>query len=97
MVFFSIIFMFCLLSAVFVGNPLEWRDKIKNLAVQGKDINLMTDEIYKKGEWIVHVNYGVGQVKGKDTKTLDGEKNTFLKVKTFSSEYYIPTSKVTNQ
>ena len=52
----------------------------------------MTDEIYKKGEWIVHVNYGVGQVKSKDTKILDGKKNTFLKVKTFSSEYYIPTS-----
>jgi general secretion pathway protein A len=26
--FFIIIFMFCLLSAVFIGNPLEWQDKI---------------------------------------------------------------------
>jgi RNA polymerase-interacting CarD/CdnL/TRCF family regulator len=51
----------------------------------------MSDEIYSKGDWIVHTAYGVGQVKGKDTKILDGNKKSFLKVKTFSSEYFLPT------
>lgn len=52
----------------------------------------MSEKIFSKGEWIVHSAYGVGQVKGKDTKVLDGEKRSFLKVKTFSSEYYLPTN-----
>lgn len=51
----------------------------------------MSDEIFSKGEWIVHAAYGVGQVKGKDTKILDGDKKSFLKVKTFSSVYFLPT------
>jgi RNA polymerase-interacting CarD/CdnL/TRCF family regulator len=50
----------------------------------------MSEEMYVRGDWIVHAHYGVGQVKGKDNKILDGEKTTFLRVKTFTSEYYLP-------
>lgn len=50
------------------------------------------ENIYSKGDWIVHANYGVGQVKGKDKKSLDGEKMTFLKVKTFNSIYWLPVT-----
>lgn len=53
----------------------------------------MSEEIYTSGDWIVHAYYGVGQVKGRDKKTLEGEKNTFLRVKTFSSEYFLPIKK----
>jgi RNA polymerase-interacting CarD/CdnL/TRCF family regulator len=51
----------------------------------------MSEEIYSRGDWIVHSAYGVGQVKGKDIKILDGEKRSFLKVKTFTSVYFLPT------
>ena len=50
----------------------------------------MSEEIYSRGDWIVHSAYGVGQVKGKDTKFLDGERRSFLKVKTFTSVYFLP-------
>jgi len=50
----------------------------------------MTEEMYNRGDWIVHANYGVGQVKGKNTRILDGEKRTFLTVRTYSSEYFLP-------
>ncbi len=48
----------------------------------------MTEEIYTRGDWIVHANYGVGQVKGKNTRILDGEERTFLKVRTVSSNIF---------
>ena len=41
--------------------------------------------LYRKGNWVVHVFYGVGQIIGKDKKILDGENLTFLKVKTADS------------
>ena len=45
---------------------------------------------YKKGDWIVHIFYGLGQVIGKDKRELDGEKQGYLKVKTDDSLYWIP-------
>lgn len=50
--------------------------------------------LYKTGDWIVHVFYGLGQVTGKDTKTLDGKKHKFLKVKTIDSIYWIPVTNI---
>ena len=53
----------------------------------------MSEEMYTRGDWIVHANYGVGQVKGKNTRILDGKERIFLKVKTYSSEYFLPIKK----
>ena len=44
---------------------------------------------YSKGDWIVHAHYGVGQVKGIEKKTLDGENKLFFKVKTFDGVYWL--------
>ena len=44
---------------------------------------------YSKGDWIVHAHYGVGQVKGIEKKTLDGENKIFFRVKTFDGEYWL--------
>lgn len=45
--------------------------------------------VYSKGDWIVHANYGVGQVKGMEKKTLEGENKLFYKVKTFDGVYWL--------
>jgi CarD family transcriptional regulator len=50
----------------------------------------MSEESYSKGDWIVHAHYGVGQIKRKEKKTLEGEKKVFLRVKTFTAVYYLP-------
>ena len=50
-------------------------------------------QTYSTGDWIVHAYYGVGQVKGRDKKTLAGEKQSFFKVKTFNGVYWLPTKK----
>ena len=43
-----------------------------------------------KGDWIVHSNYGLGQVQGEDTKVLEGEKTDYYIVKTISAMYWLP-------
>ena len=50
---------------------------------------LKKDE-YKKGDWIVHAYHGVGQIKGLDTKAIDGVKKTYFRVKTNTITYWLP-------
>ena len=54
----------------------------------------MTEEIksFRKGDWISHLHHGVGQVEGKEKKTLDGEVQEYYKVKTRNGIYWIPTN-----
>lgn len=56
----------------------------------------LVQRLYKPGDWIVHVDYGVGQVLGEDQKTLGGEKCRFLRVKTSDSIYWIPIKNIDN-
>lgn len=48
---------------------------------------------YAKGDWIVHAHYGVGQVKEREKKELDGEKQVFYRVETFDGEYWLSVSR----
>jgi len=43
-----------------------------------------------KGDWIVHSNYGLGQVQGEDTKVLEGEETDYYIIKTNSARYWLP-------
>lgn len=56
----------------------------------------MTDEIktFKKGDWVSHLQYGVGQVEKKEKKTLDGESREYYKVNARNGVYWIPTDKL---
>ncbi len=48
---------------------------------------------YERGDWIVHANYGVGQVRELEKKELDGEKQAFYRVKTFNGEYWLSVTR----
>ena len=52
------------------------------------------EESFSKGDWIVHANYGVGQVKRKEKKVLEGDKKTFFRVKTFNGVYWLPVKNI---
>lgn len=56
----------------------------------------MTDEIksFKKGDWVSHLQYGVGQVEGKEKKALGGENQEYYKVNARNGVYWIPTDKL---
>lgn len=48
---------------------------------------------FKIGDWIVHHNYGVGEVVDIVDKVLDGQRETFFKVSTEEIEYWLPSDK----
>jgi RNA polymerase-interacting CarD/CdnL/TRCF family regulator len=47
---------------------------------------------YKKGDWIVHAYYGVGQIKGVDRKAIEGVKKKYYRVKTKAMTYWLPVN-----
>lgn len=51
---------------------------------------MTVEPLYSKGDWIVHSRYGVGQVQGRDKKKLNGIVRTYLKVRTATSEFWLP-------
>ena len=51
---------------------------------------------YRKGEWIVHQSYGVGQIQGIVTRQISGEETRYyhLKIEATSSQVWIPIDKL---
>lgn len=54
----------------------------------------MGSETYSKGDWIVHIHYGVGQVKGIEKKALNGDRVSYYKVLTKNSTFWIPVDQI---
>lgn len=55
---------------------------------------MVLNEKLAKGDWIVHANYGLGQVTGEDKKVLAGEEKDYYKVETSSATYWLPKNRV---
>lgn len=49
---------------------------------------------FSKGAWVSHLHHGVGQVEGKEKKSLGGESREYYKVQTRNGVYWIPTDSV---
>lgn len=43
-----------------------------------------------KGAWVVHAYHGVGQIKGVDKRTLEGETKKYYRIETAESAYWLP-------
>ena len=52
------------------------------------------EETLKAGEWIVHKKYGVGQVKGVETKNIGGETREYFRVKISTGSYWLPIKQI---
>lgn len=50
-------------------------------------------QTYQVGEWIVHANYGVGQITGMEKKSLEGKEYKFLIVEALTCKYWLPVNK----
>lgn len=48
----------------------------------------------KKGDWIVHTYYGIGQIKSIETRSIDNKKNKYYKVKAKNSTFFIPVERI---
>jgi RNA polymerase-interacting CarD/CdnL/TRCF family regulator len=53
-------------------------------------------ETLQKGDWIVHLYYGIGQIVGTETKKIGGEKVQYYKVRTKNSTYFVPVTNAIN-
>ena len=49
---------------------------------------------FSKGDWVSHLHHGVGQIEGKEKKSLGGESREYYKVQTRNGVYWIPTDNV---
>jgi RNA polymerase-interacting CarD/CdnL/TRCF family regulator len=50
--------------------------------------------IYKKGEWIVHSRFGIGQIEDIDVKDISGVETDYYRVKTADSTFWIPVEQM---
>ena len=50
--------------------------------------------ILSEGDWIVHRQYGIGQVKQKERKTISGNREEYYHIKTPDSEIWLPVNKI---
>lgn len=56
----------------------------------------MEDLMYKKGDWIVHTSYGVGQIRKIEKKPIHGKVVKVFRVKTSNSIYWLPVKNADN-
>lgn len=52
---------------------------------------------YKKGAWIVHAFYGVGQIKGREEKQISGNEAEYFKIETADSTYWLPVDQIESE
>ena len=55
---------------------------------------MVLDAKLSRGDWVVHANYGLGQVQGEDTKVLEGEKQDYYIVQTEAATYWLPKNRI---
>jgi RNA polymerase-interacting CarD/CdnL/TRCF family regulator len=55
------------------------------------------DYDYEKGDWLVHQNYGMGQIMGLEKKRINGRKQLYYKVKSKTSLFWLPVEDADNQ
>ncbi len=53
-----------------------------------------TTSDFKQGSWIVHAFYGVGQIKGRETKQISGDEADYFKIETADSTYWLPVDQI---
>lgn len=54
----------------------------------------LTLSMLSEGDWIVHRQYGIGQIKIREMRIISGQKSEYLKVQTPDSEIWLPISKI---
>ncbi len=49
---------------------------------------------FSKGDWIVHLHHGVGQVRGVVRRRIGGEKTPYYRVRTRDSVLFVPVNEI---
>ncbi len=51
----------------------------------------------KRGDWVVHTYYGVGQIKGIEKRNIGEVKSKFFIIDTKNSTFFVPTDNIDNE
>jgi RNA polymerase-interacting CarD/CdnL/TRCF family regulator len=51
---------------------------------------------FSKGDWIVHLVYGIGMIEAVEKKSIGGEARKYYRVKAEESTYWVPVDDVNN-
>jgi RNA polymerase-interacting CarD/CdnL/TRCF family regulator len=49
---------------------------------------------FSKGDWIVHLHYGVGQITGIEKKQIGDEKTAYYRAQTENSTFWVPVNEL---
>ncbi len=50
--------------------------------------------MYSEGDWIVHSQFGTGQIKGVDEKSISGAETLYYRIKTSNSTFWMPVNQM---
>jgi RNA polymerase-interacting CarD/CdnL/TRCF family regulator len=59
--------------------------------------NMEPQVTHNQGDWLVHQYYGVGQLKGKETKNIGGEESTYFRLEMDRSTVFVPEEKLNGE
>ena len=48
------------------------------------------NQVLSDGKWVVHNSYGVGQIRGYETKMINGKEVAYYRVETENSTFWVP-------
>lgn len=52
---------------------------------------------YAKGNWIVHIQYGIGQIKGVDVKGISGQETDYYRIEASNSTFWVPVQQMDSE
>jgi CarD family transcriptional regulator len=69
--------------------------KIRKLIIHhhGQTKGLEKGAMFAKGSWIVHLYYGIGQIKRLEKKCLEGKKTIYYRVEGKDGTFWLPVNK----
>jgi CarD family transcriptional regulator len=55
---------------------------------------MKTAQTYSERDWIVHPQYGLGQIQDIEVKSISGQEKRYYRVKTSNGVYWLPTDQI---
>ena len=51
-------------------------------------------QMFSKKDWVVHRQYGIGQIQGTETKAISGEEDTYYRLEMANGTVWVPVDKL---
>lgn len=58
---------------------------------------MKTSHIYLEEDWLVHSQYGIGQIKGIEVKSISGRDVNYFRIQTTDSTFWVPVDQMDSE